>query len=194
MMKDQYNKLFWGIILATFHINLGMIRILPEFIGWWMVSSACYELYDISKNTKFMKARKVSGAMAIWSLAASLLSLASFNSGMVLDILQFASVIFIMMEMLFVANILEASAVTFHSNGRTELYPFYVRRAGISSTLLAAVASAFCIALVLSDTFFITAAAILGIGIRIWLAVMMKSMSQDWEQIGYVFEPDEKSN
>jgi len=63
MMKDQYNKLFWGIILATFHINLGMVRILPEFIGWWMVSSACCELYDISKNTKFMKARKVTGAI-----------------------------------------------------------------------------------------------------------------------------------
>jgi len=98
-----------------------------------------------------------------------------------------------MMEMLFAANILEASAETFHSNGRTELYPFYVRRAGASSILLAAVGALLCIALVLSDTFFITAAAILGIGIRIWLSLMMKSMSQDWEQIGYVFEPGEES-
>lgn len=193
MMKDQYNRLFWGIILATFHINLGMIRILPEFIGWWMVSSACCELYAISNNTKYMKARKVTGAMAVWSFAASLFSLTSFNSGMSLDLLQFASVIFIMMEMLFTANILEASAETFHSNGRTELYPFYVRRAGISSILLAAVAVALCFALVFSDSFFITAAAILGIGIRIWLAVIMKTMSHDWEQIGYVFEPGEES-
>lgn len=179
-MKDQYNRIFWGIIIATFHINLGIVRILPEFIGWWMISSACFELYDISKNAKFMKARKVSGVMVIWSLVASLLYLGSI-SGIALDIVQFAPVVFTMMEMLFAYQILEASAENFFANEKMELHAFYIHRTGVSSILYGVEAVSLTVALLVFDSFFITASAFLGIGIRIWMALMMKSMSQEWE-------------
>ena len=31
MMKG-YKKIFWGMFLSIFHVNLGYIRILPQFI------------------------------------------------------------------------------------------------------------------------------------------------------------------
>lgn len=36
MMKG-YKKIFWGMFLSIFHVNLGYIRILPPFIAYLVV-------------------------------------------------------------------------------------------------------------------------------------------------------------
>ena len=36
MMKG-YKKIFWGMYLSIFHVNLGCIRILPQFIAYLVV-------------------------------------------------------------------------------------------------------------------------------------------------------------
>ena len=37
MMKG-YKKIFWGMFLSIFHVNLGYIRILPQFIAAHLIS------------------------------------------------------------------------------------------------------------------------------------------------------------
>lgn len=33
-MEKGYNRLFWGVFIASFNIRLGIITILPPFLGW----------------------------------------------------------------------------------------------------------------------------------------------------------------
>ena len=40
MYAYGYRKLFWGIMVITFNINLGFLNVLPDFIGYWMIYSA----------------------------------------------------------------------------------------------------------------------------------------------------------
>lgn len=38
-MSEGYRKIFWGIFIATFNINIGMVKILPSFVGFLIISS-----------------------------------------------------------------------------------------------------------------------------------------------------------
>lgn len=49
-MAKIFRKIFWGVIIATFRINIGMIPILPAFIGWIIVLDG---LIDLGNNSFF---------------------------------------------------------------------------------------------------------------------------------------------
>lgn len=39
MYVSGYNRIFWGMIVLIFHINLGPIKILPSFVGYLLIYS-----------------------------------------------------------------------------------------------------------------------------------------------------------
>ncbi|AGK95546.1 hypothetical protein [Clostridium pasteurianum] len=39
MYASSYNRLFWGMIVLIFHINLGPINVLPNFAGYMLIYS-----------------------------------------------------------------------------------------------------------------------------------------------------------
>lgn len=39
MYESAYNKLFWGMMFIIFNINLGVINIMPDFIGYALIMS-----------------------------------------------------------------------------------------------------------------------------------------------------------
>ena len=69
-MKKGFKDITWGLILATFHINLGTIEIVPSFIGWILVAVGVSTLVNvIAEGQVFMtKAKR-------WSVALSIISL-----------------------------------------------------------------------------------------------------------------------
>lgn len=68
MMKG-YKKIFWGMFLSIFHVNLRYIRILPPFIAYLIIASGCNELNEkIPKATYFHKANRYAKLFAILSV------------------------------------------------------------------------------------------------------------------------------
>ena len=45
-MSSGYNKIFWGFIFLIFHINLGSIKLLPDFISYMVIYFGIKELLD----------------------------------------------------------------------------------------------------------------------------------------------------
>ena len=45
-MNSGYNKIFWGFIFLIFHINLGSIKLLPDFISYMVIYFGIKELLD----------------------------------------------------------------------------------------------------------------------------------------------------
>ncbi|MDF2505332.1 hypothetical protein [Clostridium sp.] len=39
MYDTGYNRLFWGMVVIIFHINLGPISVLPSFVGYMLIYS-----------------------------------------------------------------------------------------------------------------------------------------------------------
>ncbi|EKO1912249.1 hypothetical protein PZQ55_001290 [Clostridium botulinum] len=56
-MGNGYKKILWGIFIATFNINLGIIKILPPFIGFIIILSGISSLYKETQIDSFNKAK-----------------------------------------------------------------------------------------------------------------------------------------
>lgn len=68
-MKSGLNKIFWGFIILTFHINIGSIPILPGFIGYIFIGVGLDAVINLKYiDTSFKKARKVTSIMVLISL------------------------------------------------------------------------------------------------------------------------------
>jgi hypothetical protein len=56
MYESGYNKLFWGMIFVIFNINIGIINLLPNFIGYILIFSglsilsAQHSIYEKGKT------------------------------------------------------------------------------------------------------------------------------------------------
>jgi hypothetical protein len=67
-MKKGYNNITLGLILATFHINLGTLQIVPTFIGWIIVAMGVDSLLKPEGQALMNKSKKLSEALIITSL------------------------------------------------------------------------------------------------------------------------------
>ena len=54
-----FKKIFWGTIITIFHLNLGPIEILPNFIGFLIISSGIKEVLCKYDNSNLRKALKI---------------------------------------------------------------------------------------------------------------------------------------
>lgn len=64
-MCNAYKKVFWGIFIATFNINLGIIPIFPAFVGFMVVSSGISSLYDKTNIKAFGRAKVFANILII---------------------------------------------------------------------------------------------------------------------------------
>jgi len=62
MYASAYNKLFWGMIILIFHINLGPISILPNFVGYMIIYSG---LNTLSSQNEIYKRGKLPAAILV---------------------------------------------------------------------------------------------------------------------------------
>lgn len=67
-MYDGYSRIFWGIFITTFHINLGPIKILPGFVGFLIIASGLEDLYGESKLESFKRVKSFAQITASLSL------------------------------------------------------------------------------------------------------------------------------
>jgi hypothetical protein len=66
MYYSGYNRLFWGMIFLLFHINIGYISIIPNFIGYLFIFSGLNILS--SQHELFKKGKTVAILLALLSL------------------------------------------------------------------------------------------------------------------------------
>lgn len=73
-MKDGYRKIFWGVFIATFSINLGVVKILPAFVGWMVVASGVRVLVDKGESADYGTAKTISYILVAITLVGGLLN------------------------------------------------------------------------------------------------------------------------
>ena len=78
-MYQGYNRVFWGILFITFHINLGPIRILPAFVGYLFISSGINILYENTKIAQFKNSQILAVVLAIKSIIFGIIELVSVD-------------------------------------------------------------------------------------------------------------------
>lgn len=120
-MFEGLNKMFWGIFIATFSINLGPIRILPSFIGFMVISSGINTIYDEHQSQEFKKALDFSRIVIVISLLGGLID---FFTGGVYQyslILQIWPIILMIVELIMFYSFFLGIIKNFDSIGNIEV-------------------------------------------------------------------------
>jgi len=79
-MYSGYRKIFWGIFIITFNINLGIIKILPAFIGFMIISSGINSLYNETNIESFNKARVLANIISAITFIGQFIELSLMKS------------------------------------------------------------------------------------------------------------------
>lgn len=117
-MYDAYKKIFWGIYIATFSINIGIIKILPAFIGFMMISSGISSLYTESKIESFNKAKIFANIMVTMSFIGQFIERLLANALILNGIWV---VLFGVIEIIMIYNYLDGVTHYFNTNNHEEL-------------------------------------------------------------------------
>lgn len=188
-MDKGYQKIFWGLFIISFNITLGIIKILPAFIGWMVILSGINILYEEFKSESLEVAAKYSGNLIALSLVGGALSLfggSTINNSI---IFTYYPIIVMIFELIMAYKILEGSieylrlknqdeiAIDFEKNLRTYIV-FYV-----IFTL------SFCVALSFNIGYLLTITAIFAIILRISLMIMINRMKKmDYNNDGEIIQ------
>lgn len=72
-MGNGYKKILWGIVIITFNINLGIIKILPPFIGFIIILSGISSLYKETQIESFNKAKTFAVILSIIAIIGEIM-------------------------------------------------------------------------------------------------------------------------
>lgn len=178
-MTTGYKRIFWGILIATFHITIGIITILPAFVGWVVVLQGLSELEEGAPGGDFARPRMSAIILIVASLGGGILSLiGGSNIDSFLPML-FYPVFVTALELVVFHKILEVSVHHFNGMNQQEISDRYTGKdrtyiilTGMTMVLLA-----------ISITFNHETAGFLGAAMavvsRIYLLTVINSLSKE---------------
>lgn len=180
-MGSGYKKVIIGILLATFHINLGRIQIVPTVIGWVVLTIGVVELMEAFPSIPFRKAGYLAKTLIAYTLITDV---AEFFNPTLLSrssMFRFAPVIYAIIYLLFAYNVLDGSILYVRSLQMEELEKSLVARTGTFIILYLVNSLVICYALAFNGSLFLILAAITGIILNIWFMMMMNELKKlDW--------------
>lgn len=175
-MDSGYLKILIGILLATFHINLGAVQILPPVLGWFVVTLGASDLLEKFPNTPFKNASLLSKAILSYTLITD--AVAFFNPSLfsASSMFRFAPVIYAIIHLVFVYHILEGSILYVRSLNREDLEKSLVARTGTFIVLYLVNSLVLCYSLAFYGSVFLNITAAAGVILNLWLMLMMNEM------------------
>lgn len=125
---DGYNKIFWGIFIATFNIKLGIIKILPSFIGFMVISSGISSLYRNTNIEAFKKARGFAIITIILTVIGEFRAFSSIEEMNFFVLNEFIIVFNAVMEMLMFYKCIEGSIRYLNINNHADLAEINIKK------------------------------------------------------------------
>ncbi len=125
-MSSGYRRIFWGFFIMNFHINIGIIKILPPFIGLIVIGRGVELLYENSKHYRFKEAKKFVILATIFSIVFELLGFIPIEGilwELTSSVLMAAYAI---LNLLFIFKILEGAIEVLKSEDNLELVDRYI--------------------------------------------------------------------
>lgn len=177
-MDKGYHKVFWGLFIATFNINLGIVKILPAFVGWIVISQGIDLLKEQFSTEAFDSAGKFSMLLVLLSLLGGGIALfggPNINSSL---ILSYYPILTLGFDMLFGYKLLGGSIEYLEVVGNDELSSQYEGNQRTYTIFMVIAILAYILSNTINSSGLNTASAFLFIIIRISLMVMVNNLKK----------------
>ncbi|AAO34808.1 hypothetical protein DP149_00405 [Clostridium tetani] len=120
-MYNEYNKIFWGIFIATFNIKLGAIKILPTFIGYIIILNGLSSLYKKTHIEPFNKSKTFAIIIIIITALSEFMEFSSIESNNLFLFNEIWIVFSSVIELLIFYNFFDGSIEYFNNNNICDL-------------------------------------------------------------------------
>lgn len=127
-MNGGFKKVFWGIFIATFNVNMGTYRILPPFIGWIVVAIGIMEIQKKSETVDYNLSKYASFILIGAALVGDIFKILGTGGSNPLFILLFYPVILMIIEFLLFYNLIETTIKSIFKNNLNKIVDVYVER------------------------------------------------------------------
>ena len=116
-MFDGYKKVFWGMLLTMFHLNLGAIQILPNFIAILIICSGIKKILVCYDNTSIrisLQLFQITVAISFITFVLTFLGIESRFDNIILNIICFN--IGSILEIMSIVKLLEGTSEVLSDN------------------------------------------------------------------------------
>ncbi len=177
-MAVGYKKIFWGIFIATFNITIGMLPILPAFVGWLVVVTGLSELERSTQSGAFLSPKKGAIALVSVSLGGLLLFLVGYDSGSFLPLL-FYPLFLIIIEFVVFHKILEGAVRNFKIMYHLEAVERYTNKDRTYIMLMGITMVLLAISLTFNHEATGSIAAVMAIISRLYLMITVNALKKE---------------
>jgi hypothetical protein len=80
MLEQGYNKIYWGFIMTIFNINVGPLRIFPDFIGYFVICLGFLKIQKEYQNNNFKIAIIFTNILLFYSIIVFIMEFIGFGN------------------------------------------------------------------------------------------------------------------
>lgn len=177
-MDKGYKNIFWGLFFASFHINLGLIKILPTFVAWAIIAVGIEMLYKETLYKSLSRAAVLSNIAVLYTVVTGILSLINPRVELFTAYNLVATISFALLELLIEFYILQGSIEYLDKNGLDDLVPEFVKYQRNYSIVFLLFTLVSCISLTLHIDELMYFYAIIILLLRISFLVYMRKLNK----------------
>lgn len=175
-MGNGYNKIFWGLIFITCHINLGSIQILPNFIGYIIIYAGIQSLFEEYKIKSLEQSAKCSSILSFMSFV--ILGMTFAGSESIINNVFFNLIwmnIFGIVEILMIYKLLDGTSEIL-KNKENNLQDSFSNKISIYVILSSIVIVGNNINYLFMSKTLVIVTAILALALKVWIIVLNRKM------------------
>lgn len=175
-MSGGYNKIFWGLIFANFHMNLNGIELLPAFIGYIIVYLGVETIAKEYGNNNLGKSSKLCSILALMSFLVYAIQLAMSENILINIIFKIIWInVFSVIEMIMVYKLLEGSREVLESNNY-KYFKEYDRKISIYLKGMTTSIVMSNINMIFVSGILVFIGAVISLTLTIWILVIMRGL------------------
>lgn len=171
-----YDNIFWGLILMTFNIKFGRIKILPAFIGLMLINGGINRLSQ-TMSDKSIKEAKILGIIAIiMTLISETIEFINPNLLQGFFTFHIWTISYFMIELLLVFKILEASIEYLFSQNEIEMAEDFIGKQRRYIIVYIFNIILIIISLIFNVNFLNIMSALMALGLRIYIIIIINNL------------------
>ncbi|WP_133014675.1 hypothetical protein [Clostridium cuniculi] len=175
-MNSGYNKIFWGFIFLIFHIKLGSIKLLPDFISYMVIYFGIKELIDQYKLESLKQSANYASIL-IFIAFIKLLITFSISSEMINNI-YFNIIwmnVFNIVEIIMIYKLLVGSSEILKIKNN-DLYDNYNNKISIYLIIASIITVGNTINMIFYSAVIGVCIVFLALALRLWIIILVRRM------------------
>lgn len=174
-----YRKMIWGIVLLTFQLHIGVLTLVPYFVGWMIIISGFRHVEQKFSRQTLSLVQSCLFALLIFSIGEGLISFFSMDSQLLNVLMIYSQAIYLVLELTVFHKLLELVVKGFFDANKESAAEYYIVRDRRYLWLMGSALVVIIFALTAGTAGMILIGTIISIIARLYLLTILTSIKNE---------------